>query len=49
LNFSRHISEKCSNIKFRENPSSGNGVVSCGTTDGQTDGDTLSQWSLFAI
>ena len=33
LEFSRHIFEKYSNIKFHENPSSGNGVVACGRTD----------------
>jgi len=30
------IFEKSSNNKFRENPSSGSRVVSCGQTDGQT-------------
>jgi len=29
--------ERHSNIKFHENPSSGNRVVSCGQTDGRTD------------
>jgi hypothetical protein len=32
--FYRQIFEKYSNIKFHENPSSGNRVVSCGQTDG---------------
>jgi hypothetical protein len=35
--FSRHIFEKVSNIKFHQNPSSGSGVVSNGRTDGRTD------------
>ena len=35
--FSRHILEKYSNIKFHENLSSGNLVISCGQMDGQTD------------
>jgi hypothetical protein len=30
LEFFRQISEKCSNTKFHENPSSGNLVLSCG-------------------
>ena len=37
LKFSRQIFKKCSNIKFNENPSSGNRVVPCGRTDGRTD------------
>ena len=37
LEFPRQIFEKkYSNIKFRENPSSGSPVVACGRTDGQT-------------
>ena len=36
LEFSIHIFEKFSNIKFHENPSSGSRVVPCGQTDGQT-------------
>jgi len=36
LEFSRQIFEKSSDIKFRENPSSGGQVVPCGRTDGQT-------------
>jgi len=35
--FSRNILEKCTNIKFYENPSTGSQVVSCGRTDGPTD------------
>jgi hypothetical protein len=31
------IFEKYSDIKFHENPCSGNGIVSCGQIDGQTD------------
>jgi hypothetical protein len=37
LNFPRQIFEKCSNIKFHENPSNGNRVASCGQKDGGTD------------
>jgi len=33
LEFSRQILEKCSNIKFCENPSSASPVVPCGCTD----------------
>ena len=33
LEFSRHIFEKHSNIKFHENPSSASGVVPLGRTD----------------
>jgi len=36
LEFSRQIFEEFSDIKFRENPSSGSRVVPCGRTDGQT-------------
>jgi hypothetical protein len=38
LESSRHIFEKHSNLKFHENPSSGNRVVLCGRTDTKTDG-----------
>jgi len=37
LEFSRHIFEKSSNIKFHENPSSGSRVVPCGRAYGRTD------------
>ena len=37
LEFSRQISEKYSNIKFHENPSSGSRVDPCGQTDERTD------------
>ena len=37
LESSRQISEKRSNVKFNENPSSRRWVVACGRTDGQTD------------
>ena len=37
LEFSRQISEKYSNIRFHENPSSGSRVVLCGRTNWQTD------------
>jgi len=36
LKFSREIFEKSSNIKFHENPSTGNRVVPCGRADGHT-------------
>jgi len=36
LEFSRQIFEKCSNLKFRGNPSSGSQVVSFRQTDEQT-------------
>jgi len=34
LEFSQKIFEKCSNIKYNENPSGGSRVVPCGQTDG---------------
>ena len=37
LEFSRQIFDKSSNIKFNENPSSGNRDVPCRQTDGRTD------------
>jgi hypothetical protein len=37
LEFSRHMFDKCWNIKFHENPSCGIRVVTCGQTEGQTD------------
>jgi hypothetical protein len=37
LEFSIHIFEKSSNVKFHENPSSGSQVVPCGRMDEQTD------------
>lgn len=36
LEFSRHIFEQISNIKFHKNSSYGNPVVQCGWTDGRT-------------
>jgi len=36
LEFSRQIVKEYWNIKFRENPCSGNRVVPCGQTDRQT-------------
>ena len=36
LEFSRHVFEKYSNIKFHKNTSSGSRVVQCGRTDEQT-------------
>ena len=35
LEFSKHISGKCSNIKINDNPSSGSQVVQRGRTSGQ--------------
>jgi hypothetical protein len=40
LEFSREIFEKHPNLKFHENPSSGNRVVARGLTDGQMDRQT---------
>jgi hypothetical protein len=37
LSPSGHIFEKSSDIRFHENPSSGNRLVPCGQTDGRTD------------
>jgi hypothetical protein len=37
VEFSRRIFEKYANIKFHENPQSGNRVVTCGQTDRGTD------------
>jgi len=37
LEFSLQILEKCTNIKFYENPSSGSRVVPCGMADRDTD------------
>ena len=37
LEFFQQILEQSSNAKFHENSSSGNRVVPCGETDGQTD------------
>ena len=36
LEFHRHVFQKYSNIKFNENPSTGNRVVPCAHTDGRT-------------
>jgi len=46
---SRQIFEKSSNIKFRENPSSGNRVVAWGQTEGRTDrhNEAKSRFSKF--
>jgi len=41
LEFSRHIFEKYSRIKFNENPLSGNQVVPCGRTDRHDKANTL--------
>ena len=40
IEFSGQIFEKCSNIEFYENPSTGSRVAPCGRTDGRTDGLT---------
>ena len=37
LELSRRIFDKCSNIKFHENPSSGGRVIPCRQTDKRTD------------
>jgi len=37
LQFSKQFFEKCTNVKFRENPSRGGRVIPCGQTDGLTD------------
>jgi hypothetical protein len=43
--FSRHILEKSTNIKFHDNPSSGNRVVSCERTDRRD--KSISRFSKF--
>jgi hypothetical protein len=48
LEFSRQIVEKYSNIKFHENPSSGNRVVPCGETDRHTDMTKITVFHYFA-
>jgi hypothetical protein len=35
--FPRKILEKCSNVKYHENPTSGNRVIPCGKTGKRTD------------
>jgi hypothetical protein len=45
LEFSRQDLEKCSNIKFHENPSSGRRIVLCGRTDRHD--ETNSSFSQF--
>jgi len=47
--FSRKIFEKYLNIKFHENPSSGNRVVPCGRTDGRTEGRTGGQTDMTKL
>jgi len=44
--FSQQFVEKCSNIKFHENPSGGSRVVQCGKTDRHD--ETNSRFSHFA-
>jgi len=41
LEFSVHIFEEYSNIKFHENPSSGSRVVPCGQTDRRDEAKSL--------
>ena len=40
IEFFRQILEKCSNIKFHENPSIESQGILCGCTEGRTDGQT---------
>jgi hypothetical protein len=47
LEFSSHIFEKDSNIKFNQNPSSGSRVVACGRTNRQTPDEANSRFSQF--
>jgi len=44
LEFSQQIFEKCSNIKFHENLSSGSRVVPCGLTNKQMDAHKEPDW-----
>jgi hypothetical protein len=44
LEFSRQILEKCSDIKFHEDPSNGNRVVPCGWTDGRVANSRFSKF-----
>jgi len=44
LDFSPQIIEKCLNIKFNQNLSSGSPVVQCGWTDRWADGRTDKTW-----
>ena len=46
IEFSWQIFEKCSNIKFQENPSIGNRVVTCGQTDMT---NVIVDFRIFAI
>ena len=43
LEIFRHIFEKYSNIKFREDTPSGRQVITCGRTDRRVDGQTEGQ------
>jgi hypothetical protein len=50
LEISRQIFEKILKYQFHKHPSSGNRVVPCRRTDGQTDGHILrNEFSFFAI
>ena len=51
LEFSRHIFEKYSNIKFHENPTSGSRVVPQGQLDRRTDkhDEANSRFSQFCV
>ena len=47
IEFSQHIFENCSNIKFHENSSSGSQVVPCGQTVGLAHDEANSRFSHF--
>jgi hypothetical protein len=49
LEFYRQIFEKYSNTKFNENPSSANGVVSRGHTEGNKDRRTGGQMDMTKL
>jgi len=47
LELSRHTFAKCPNVKFRENPSSGSRIFTCGWTDGRTYDKANSRFPQF--
>jgi len=49
IEFSRHILEKYSNIKFRENPSSVSRIVPCGQTDAKTRQDRRTNMTKLIV